>query len=971
MFTNSQPRDVSIKPETRVAQQFRKKPFSIFAAFLFAITLVVSVESIHAQTITTGTVPTNINTGATFSTPLSSTGTYLNFTSVFSVYLSDPTGSFATKTLLGSTTYFGSAPTSISSTIPCTVPSGTLYRIRVECNNPLVIGSDNGSDIAVNGGIHLTTNNAPIPWCLGQSSAITFVVTCGPFNAGNVFTAELSDPSGNFPGTTIGSLTGTTSGTIPITIPAGTTIGNTYRIRVNSSNPAMNGTLNGNGNLIVSPITITTSTVATPFCQGNAVSVPYSVCGGMVAGNIFTAQLSDANGNFTGGQLNIGSLASTTSGTINATIPLATTPSSLYRIRVVSSNPVVTGSLNTNGALTVNPISITTGAVNSIFCQGNTIFIPYTRCGGFSTGNVFTAQLSDVNGNFTGGETNIGTLTSVNNGNISAVIPASATPGNLYCIRVISSNPNVVGSLNTTGNLTLNPFTMTVGSLNTIYCPGNQIVVPFTVCGGFTTGNVFTAQLSDAYGNFTGGQQTLGTLTGINGGNIIGTIPPATPAGSLYRIRIVSSTPYVVGGVNGFDIIINPLTNLSGTSFLNTGTAYAPLSGNTNVPVAIGDLNDGISDIVDIGFTFNFGNTNYTQFKMSTNGFITFDLTSTATNLYNPIAATSSTLVIAGFASNLILSGTKPMSFKLTGTAPNRILKLQWQNITHTPNAPGSGALTAGEFQIWLYETTNVYEVIYGTFATTAIANFGSYAQVGWKGKCPTDGKGVYKSSYPYWDSPYPTNYLTSMSFGSSGGFMFLPYPGQMFRFTPPAILPIELVEFSGEQQDDHILLEWTTASELNNDHFEIEHSIDGYEFKSIGTIAGAGTATNAHHYALTDHDWNAGTNYYRLKQIDFDGLFSYSNIVAVTVDDEGQFNVTIYPNPARDILTCEIVSPRVANYDMQIIDLTGSVVTKRFIENVKGNSVQTFDIVDLRSGVYILQVTNNQRNAQLEFGKL
>jgi hypothetical protein len=100
--------------------------------------------------------------------------------------------------------------------------------------------------------------------------------------------------------------------------------------------------------------TITTGKImGSPFCGGTAVNVPYTVNGAANAGNVFTAQLSDSKGNFTS-PVNIGTLAATGSGTIAASIPLGTGSGTKYRIRVVSSNPVVIGSANTKN-LKINP----------------------------------------------------------------------------------------------------------------------------------------------------------------------------------------------------------------------------------------------------------------------------------------------------------------------------------------------------------------------------------------------------------------------------------------------------------------------------------------------------------------------------------------------------------------------------------------------------------------------------------------
>ena len=117
-------------------------------------------------------------------------------------------------------------------------------------------------------------------------------------------------------------------------------------------------------------------------------------------------------------------------------------------------------------------------------------------------------------------------------------------------------------------------------------------------------------------------------------------------------------------------------------------------------------------------------------------------------------------------------------------------------------------------------------------------------------------------------------------------------------------ILPIELVYFTADEIGGGVRFAWETASELNNDYFTIEFSIDAVEFTELTTIEGAGTSTEPHFYRYSDFSTNCGVVYYRLKQTDFDGNFSYSKIVSVVFADNqitDSYNYFIYPNPATD----------------------------------------------------------------------
>jgi hypothetical protein len=116
---------------------------------------------------------------------------------------------------------------------------------------------------------------------------------------------------------------------------------------------------------------------------------------------------------------------------------------------------------------------------------------------------------------------------------------------------------------------------------------------------------------------------------------------------------------------------------------------------------------------------------------------------------------------------------------------------------------------------------------------------------------------------------------------------------------TSTSVLPVELIFFNASGNEKSVNLNWATSNEINNDKFIIESSIDGEIFSSIGEIQGAGTSTERHDYRFTHYTPSAGTNYYRLKQIDFDGTNEYSKVVAVEM--KGSDDIVIFPNPAQD----------------------------------------------------------------------
>ena len=111
--------------------------------------------------------------------------------------------------------------------------------------------------------------------------------------------------------------------------------------------------------------------------------------------------------------------------------------------------------------------------------------------------------------------------------------------------------------------------------------------------------------------------------------------------------------------------------------------------------------------------------------------------------------------------------------------------------------------------------------------------------------------------------------------------------------------LPVTLSSFEAQNLGTSIFLQWSTSSELNNAKFELQHSTEGELFGTIMELAGAGTTLEKQSYQFTHHTPSAGINYYRLKQVDFDGTFEYSKVVAINA--VGNNDIVTYPNPAKD----------------------------------------------------------------------
>lgn len=174
--------------------------------------------------------------------------------------------------------------------------------------------------------------------------------------------------------------------------------------------------------------------------------------------------------------------------------------------------------------------------------------------------------------------------------------------------------------------------------------------------------------------------------------------------------------------------------------------------------------------------------------------------------------------------------------------------------------------------------------------------------------------------------------------------------------------LPIELLEFNAEAVNERkVALTWTTVNEINNDYFEIERSRDGTTFNTIETIDGAGNSSITLHYNDFDEDPYNGVSYYRLKQTDFDGTYTYSDIRTVVFDDLSFVNM--YPNPAEEELQFTVMVSEDADLYVQIVDVMGRVITLEDYAVLAGESTITLDVSNFASGMYTIRVNTNDEN--------
>jgi len=312
-----------------------------------------------------------------------------------------------------------------------------------------------------------------------------------------------------------------------------------------------------------------------------------------------------------------------------------------------------------------------------------------------------------------------------------------------------------------------------------------------------------------------------------------------------------------------------------------------------------------------IPFTFYFYGTGYTTARISTNGFIWLG-TSGSNGCCDGFLIPSDGAITNSYISltqtdwlpDAPANGT--IFYAVTGTAPNRVFVVHYENIKHISSADRM----TGEIQ--LYETTNEIRLVMSNL--TGIAG-GSTATMG-------IAKGDGATGYAVGTRNQSTSYSITNEAWS--------------LLTPSSTLPVKIKGYEAKKVSGTSVIEWSTSFEENNSHFVIEHSANGRDFKQMGRVNSKGNTTAGHQYSFTDVNPLTGKNYYRLVQYDLDGKSVYHGIMLLNF--EWQSDIKIMPNPVTSKFNIAIESKQASTIQITVLDIQGRKIAS-FSEQVKTGS--------------------------------
>ncbi len=463
-----------------------------------------------------------------------------------------------------------------------------------------------------------------------------------------------------------------------------------------------------------------------------------------------------------------------------------------------------------------------------------------------------------------------------------------------------------ITDLSLNGNLIIDP--------NTIVRDGN---IPINLKGDWINNGTFAA---NSVGS--GGTPTV-TFNGTGPQNMINN------STSFYNITINKSSSSVT--MNQNNTVTNTLTLTSG--LINTGANT--LSVTRTAPAAI--TGGGVSSYVNTGASGNLrryiaatgsynlpvGNANAYQL-MNLNFTSANTITYIDVNFDNPSNATGTGLSLteSGYTYDYVLNNGG--SNATTGNTYGGV----W---TVTPNAGTSN------YDVTLYGRN--YDNG-GTVRNTVL-------------KRTTAGPGAWTLPGTY-SSSTTTSPITAVRTGLNGFSQFA-----IGTNTSP--LPIELISFIATPNEKEVKLDWSTATETNNDYFTIERSSNGYVFESIATIKGAGNSTNVLKYNYVDSSPFNGTSYYRLKQTDFDGKNSSSQMISVNMSVSQLELGNLYPNPATAFINVPI-GVGSENSEIAIYNSKGKMVYFKTVvtEEISANNSIKIEVVDFPKEIYFIKINLN-----------
>lgn len=443
------------------------------------------------------------------------------------------------------------------------------------------------------------------------------------------------------------------------------------------------------------------------------------------------------------------------------------------------------------------------------------------------------------------------------------------------------------------------------------------------------------------------------------------------------------------GGPDTFGYKWKDSNDPNGPAYVWTDIAANPSA--VQVTTWNGTLDDGYTNAIPVGFDFKFYGTSYTNFYLSTNGFLSFSaLTSSYYSNYGIPDSDAPNNIIAPFWDDL--DGRTQGTVHYLREADKLIIQFtNWQKYNATGSLTFQIVLKSNDRIMFYYSNLNATL----TSATVGIENGAGNdgLQIAYDAAYLANNLAVQIAADPEWltlnnysGTIYSGNSINVGLLINTDGIDLGDYSMDMeittndpvhplmvvpISMTVSSEVPVELVSFNAEMVDGNVILNWSTATETNNNGFQIERTVRSQQssvgnWENTGFVSGKGTTTQKTFYSYSDKNDKPGTYLYRLKQIDFDGTFSYSNEVEIEVTGPKDFSLyQNYPNPFNPSTTIKFALPVKTNLSLSVYNTLGEKVAEIFKgELEEGYHEMMFNASGLSSGIYFYKVESEYYSA-------
>ena len=564
-----------------------------------------------------------------------------------------------------------------------------------------------------------------------------------------------------------------------------------------------------------------------------------------------------------------------------------------------------------------------------------------------------------------GGGTLIGGTSSnitINDNSAAIYLPGILDGLNNLYINRPSNNIYLSGDLTVAGNMTLNKGAFNIGS-NTLDLKGSLTTNSGSLAGGVSSnitidssgGTLTLPNVASGLNNLT-----IDRASGVNLGgnlNIIGVL--ALTFGTLsigtHTLEIDGSISMGAGNINGgtsSDLTIGGNTSSFILPYISNGLQNFTLNNSNGISLGANlVVNNSVtfsSGSVTLGnYNFTLQNGNYISGYGSTSYFITKNASSGGGSLVQYVPAG-----IVVFPIGTSSSYTPATIDNSLGSADSFFVRVA--------NNVLDKSTYGGRVSTFLQDVNKTWFISEKTPGTTS----GASITLQWNSSDENtnfdeNNSGISSFDGSNWDisnfSPYnsPSTGVLTATRSSLSTF-------NAFGVGPKnTALPVELLNFDAVAENHMVNIFWSTATEINNDHFTLERSVDGRHFEAIAEIKGAGTSNSINNYGYEDKFPLSGISYYRLKQVDYNGKFEYSKIAVIHFGNPtNDFNsLSVGPNPCHNIINIHLTTLAAGKVLMTVVDLTGKVLYTQSTDGLQGNNSLNLNVDGLAIGEYILQI--------------